>query len=77
MRRVAKADAFLRGLGLKQLRARYHGDTARIEVPAEDIPTLAGPGTRERVVARFKALGFTYVTVDLEGYRTGSMNEVL
>ena len=54
-----------------------HGGSARIEVPAEDIARLAVPDVRANVVARLKALGFTYVALDLQGYRTGSMNEAL
>ena len=72
---VKAAEEFLRSLGFIQLRVRYHGDTARIEVEQEAIATLLDPETRDKVTTRFKELGFTYVTVDLEGYRTGSMNE--
>ena len=74
---VAAAEAFLRDLGMRQVRVRHHGNTARIEAPAEDIASLARPGAREKIVARLKELGYTYVTLDLQGYRTGSMNEVL
>lgn len=72
--RVARAESFLRGLGLRQLRVRDHGELARIEVPPEAIEELARPGTRERVAAFLKELGFDYVTLDLEGFRSGSMN---
>lgn len=72
---VKAAEEFLRSLGFIQLRVRYYGDTARIEVEQEAIATLLDPETRDKVTTRFKELGFTYVTVDLEGYRTGSMNE--
>jgi uncharacterized protein len=75
LRRIAAAEKFLRSLKLGQLRLRDHGTIARIEVPAADIRRLAGPA-REKVVRRLKALGWTYVTLDLEGYRTGSMNEI-
>lgn len=75
--RVERAEAFLRGIGLVQLRVRSHGDIARIEVPAADIGRLAGGGVRERVAAELKRLGFSYVTLDLEGFRSGSLNEVL
>jgi len=74
---VGKAEAFLRDIGLRQLRVRHHGDTARIEVPPDDVATLAEPAMRERIVRRLKELGFAYVTLDLEGYRSGSMNETL
>jgi uncharacterized protein len=75
--RVDKAEAFLRTLGLRQVRVRHHGDTARIEVPPEQVARLAGDELRGQVVARFKELGYTYVTLDLQGYRAGSMNETL
>lgn len=74
---VAEAESYLRGLGLRQVRVRHHGNTARIEVSPNDIPRLAAPPTRDALVAHFKELGYTYVTLDLQGYRTGSMNEVL
>ncbi|OGD22848.1 MAG: TIGR00268 family protein [Candidatus Aminicenantes bacterium RBG_16_63_16] len=75
--RVGKAEDALRRLGLAQLRVRHHGDIARIEVPAEEFPKLMEVPTRRRIVARFKKLGYIYVTLDLEGYRTGSLNEPL
>ena len=63
------------GLGLTQLRVRSHGDMARIEVPPADIPHVAACAAK--IAAAFKEFGFAYVTLDLRGYRTGSMNEVL
>lgn len=77
LRRVDLAEQLLRGLGFREVRVRHHGDLARIEVPARDIAALAAAPTRERVVGGLKALGFTYVTLDMEGFRSGSMNEVL
>jgi len=75
---VGRAEDFRRNeRGLRQLRVRHHGDIARIEVPADRITELASDGTREKIVARFKELGYAYVTLDLQGFRTGSMNEVL
>lgn len=74
---VRAAEAYLRGLGFVTFRVRYHGPVARIEVPAGEIVGLLELGTRAGLVARFKELGFAYVTVDLEGFRSGSMNEVL
>ena len=75
--RVEKAEQWLldAGLGLTQLRVRTHGDMARIEVPPDDIPRLAVRAAE--IAAAFKELGFAYTTLDLRGYRTGSMNEVL
>jgi uncharacterized protein len=75
--RVGEAEEYLRGLGLDQLRVRSHGTIARIEVPADDIERLAGAEIRGRIVERLKALGFVYVAIDLEGFRSGSMNEPL
>jgi uncharacterized protein len=74
---VDQVEAVLRQLGFKQLRVRHHGEVARIEVEAGLLATLCQPEIRARVVAAAKAAGFTYVAVDLEGYRTGSMNAVL
>lgn len=73
--RIEEAEAFLRTLGLRQLRVRHHGDVARIEVEANDVNALVE--RREEVVERLKELGYRYVTVDLAGFRSGSMNEVL
>jgi uncharacterized protein len=75
--RVARAEEHLRELGFGGFRVRHHGDTARIEMPPSRIPDLLRDDVRDRIVARFKELGYLYVTVDLEGYRSGSMNEVL
>lgn len=75
--RVGKAEAFLRALDLRELRVRDHGDLARVEVPGEAIARLAAPETRARVVGYLKELGFQYVTLDLEGFRSGSMNAPL
>ena len=72
---VGEAEIFLKGLGIRQLRVRHHGDTARIEV-AEDNMTILFQ-KKEQIVDKLKELGYTYVTMDLQGYRTGSMNEVL
>ncbi len=72
---VDAAERAVRGLGFRQVRVRHHGDTARIEVPPEDVARLAAE--RARVVEALKSVGFTYIALDLEGYRTGSMNEVL
>ena len=74
--RVAKAEESLRGLGLKQFRVRYHGPVARIEAEPGEIGRLATV-ERERVVEAVKGAGFTYVALDLEGYRMGSLNEAL
>ncbi len=75
--RIARAEAFLRSLGLRQLRVRHHGDLARIELDPQGMTLLSGDSVRSKVVAQFKAFGYTYVTLDLAGFRSGSMNETL
>ena len=75
--RVGRAESFLRSLGLRELRVRDHGDLARIEVPAAELERLASEHVREQVAGFLRELGFAYVTLDLEGFRSGSMNAVL
>jgi len=75
--RVGKAEALLRSLGFAELRVRDHGDLARIEVPVAELGRLADDGVRARVVASLTDLGFHHVTLDLEGFRSGSMNAAL
>jgi pyridinium-3,5-biscarboxylic acid mononucleotide sulfurtransferase len=75
LRMVEECEEFLKGAGFRTYRVRFHGETARIEVAAEELPRFLEPGLRQAVVAFFKKAGFTYVALDLEGYRTGSMNE--
>jgi uncharacterized protein len=72
--RVGRAERSLKDLGYRQCRVRVHGDLVRIEVEAPDLRRLAEPGMRERVIIAMKALGYRYVTLDLEGFRSGSMN---
>jgi uncharacterized protein len=74
---IERAEQFLIHLGFSQVRVRHHGNTARIEIPPEEIGSLLEPRTRSRIVKRLKEIGFIYVTLDLQGYRSGSMNEVL
>lgn len=73
--RVGRAESELRRLGFTQLRLRYHEDVGRLEVLPEQFGLLLELGVAEQVVAIVKEAGFTYVTFDLQGYRTGSMNE--
>ena len=75
LRRVDAAEEYLHGLGCGQVRVRVHGDLARIESEEKDLPMLLTQ--REAVYAKLKWLGFAYVSLDLRGYRTGSMNEIL
>jgi pyridinium-3,5-biscarboxylic acid mononucleotide sulfurtransferase len=72
LRQVATAESFLRGLGYRGFRVRHHGEIARLEVPVELLPEFVA--RREELVAGIKAAGYSYVALDLEGYRTGSMN---
>jgi len=75
---VDKAEQFLRGHGFQPLRVRYHqGDMARIEVAPEAMAKFADPDFRRLVVEALKAAGFRYVSLDLEGFRSGSLNEAL
>ena len=75
--KVDQAETFLKMLDLTQVRVRHHDTIARIEVPKEDIPKLFEETARSRLLSYLKKLGYSYVAVDIEGYRTGSMNEVL
>jgi uncharacterized protein len=75
--RVARAEGVLKDLGFRVVRVRVHDPVARIEVPLADLPALLAPGVRERVVEGLKAQGFVYVAVDVEGFRSGAMNESL
>jgi uncharacterized protein len=77
LKKINAAEDELRRMGFEQVRVRHHGHTARIEVARADLPKLASDAVREPLVSFIKGLGYTYVTMDLEGYRTGSMNESL
>lgn len=75
---IDRAEQFLRAQGLRELRVRYHqGDLARIEVPPAELPRLASPEVREALIAEFRRLGFKFVTLDLEGLRSGSLNQLV
>jgi pyridinium-3,5-biscarboxylic acid mononucleotide sulfurtransferase len=76
--RVEAAEAYLRKLGLRECRVRLHeGELARIEVPVAEIARLAEPALRDELIQRFRELGFAFVTLDLEGFRSGSMNALV
>lgn len=77
LRKVDKAEDFLYGLGFKQFRVRHYRNLARIEVLKDEIGRLMNDSLREKVVNRLQEIGYTYVTLDLQGFRSGSMNEVL
>ena len=74
---VSKAEEYLHSLGLKQLRVRHHDSLARIEVPLEDTRKICDEELSRKIVDRLKDIGYIYVTLDLQGYRSGSMNEPL
>ena len=77
LKRVSEAEDLLRGLRFHQFRVRSHGDIARIEVLPEEINKFFEQSFRDTITKEFRKIGFTYVTLDLTGYRTGSMNEEL
>ena len=74
---IDRAEQFLIGLGFYEERVRMHGDLARIEVAADDIPRLASEEVRNKIYEEFRNIGFLFVTLDMKGYRTGSMNATL
>jgi uncharacterized protein len=75
---IDQAESWLRRRGLRLIRVRYHkGDLARIEVPIEELPALARDEVRNELVAAMKAAGFKFVTLDLEGFRSGSLNTLV
>lgn len=75
LRMIEEAERYLRTQGFRQIRVRLHGTLARIELPKEDMSTVLT--MQGEVVKRLREIGFAYVTLDLEGYRSGSMDEVL
>lgn len=77
LQRVGRAEIYLRKLGFSNLRVRSEGDTARIELPTEHIKDFVSEIDLQLVVSVFQELGFIYVTLDLEGYRSGKLNQVL
>jgi uncharacterized protein len=77
LRQVERGEAALRELGFRQVRLRHHGDVARIEVDPAELPRALDLEMAKRISAAVRRLGFRWVSLDLEGYRTGSLNEVL
>ena len=75
IRQVDEAEKFIAKLGIEMVRVRHHGNTARIEVAPADMAKLVG--YRDQILLKLTTLGFQYISIDLRGYRTGSMNEVL
>ncbi|MHB1420537.1 MAG: adenine nucleotide alpha-hydrolase family protein, partial [Bacillota bacterium] len=77
LEQVAMAERFLKSKGFRHHRVRHHESIARIEVPQENFVEIMDPATLMEIITTIKGFGFTYVTLDLEGLRSGSMNEVL
>ncbi len=77
LKRVHRAEAQLKSMGFREVRVRYHEKVARIELPLEDLTRALAHPTRERIAEAIKSVGFQFVTLDLEGYRKGSLNAEL
>ena len=77
IRTIEQGEEAIRALGFRQFRVRFHGELARIEIAKEELPRALTPETAQAFSAIFKQLGFLYVTLDLEGYRQGSLNAAL
>lgn len=78
LKMIEQAEAFLRDHGLHEFRVRYHrDDLARVEVPLDKIAELADPKLRDELVATFQQIGFRYITIDLEGFRSGNLNQLV
>jgi pyridinium-3,5-biscarboxylic acid mononucleotide sulfurtransferase len=77
LRRIDAAEVFVRSLGFRQFRVRHHDKLARLELPPEEMGRLFEDGRHQALVKRFKELGYLYVTLDLQGFRSGSANEAL
>jgi pyridinium-3,5-biscarboxylic acid mononucleotide sulfurtransferase len=75
--KIDRAESVLRDLGFHQFRVRAHGELARVELAQDELARGFGPGMPQQIAARLKALGFAFVTLDLEGYRQGSLNSLL
>jgi pyridinium-3,5-biscarboxylic acid mononucleotide sulfurtransferase len=76
LRRVEAAEALVRSLGFGEFRVRHHGDVARVELTLAELGRALGPEVRRRLVDGLKALGYRYITIDLEGFRSGSLNPI-
>ena len=74
---IDEAETFLHSLGIGQVRVRHQGKIARIEVEPQDMGILLNELNRQRILSRFRELGYVYITLDLAGYHSGSMNEGL
>jgi uncharacterized protein len=77
LKRIDKAENFIKSLGFKQIRLRHHYPIARLEFSLEDFPRILNKKNRDAIVRKLKELGYLYVTLDLEGYKTGSLNKLI
>ena len=77
LRTIERAEEVLRALGFRVFRVRHHGELARLEIARDEMARALEPGIREGIVAELKALGYLQVTIDLQGYRLGSLNDAL
>ncbi|GAK57349.1 hypothetical protein U27_04314 [Candidatus Vecturithrix granuli] len=77
LRKVQAAEAYLKQLGFREFRVRHHDKIARIELPRQDMIRVFQEQLDQPIIAHFKEIGYTYITLDLQGFRSGSMNEVL
>ncbi len=77
LKKVAACEVFMKELRFREFRVRYHGDLARIEVSPNEIDRLFEREIRDAIVKKFKEIGFNYVSLDLQGFRSGSLNEAL
>ena len=77
LRQVEQGEQRLRDLGFAQVRLRHHGEVARIEIEPSELPKALDPAMARAIAQAIKPLGFQFVSLDLEGYRTGALNEVL
>ena len=77
IKQVALAEEYLRELGFNQVRVRHHGQVARVEIDPQEFPKIIDEDVRNRIIENFKKLGFIYISLDLAGFRSGSMNESL
>jgi uncharacterized protein len=77
LKMIEQAEDVLHSLGIRHCRVRHHGDVARLEVAADEMPRVLEAGVRDAIVRDLKTIGYRYISLDLQGYRTGSLNEVL
>jgi uncharacterized protein len=77
LERIKESEAYLRKKGFRDLRVRVHNNIARIEIPRKDFQKITEPSMMDEIINYFHELKFDYITLDLQGFRSGSMNEVL